>query len=385
MEKSSKRGKIPQSDWPSIMARYEAGETLSSIARTYDCSPPAISYVVSRSRARQGQSQTGHPPPQSEAPRPAVSGEPQLIKASAANGADHGTHREPASNPLATTPLPHNGAPSHTPPPGASSGEPRPGNGHAFERPRWAERDAHPADPRPEELFAKPSAPPPARPSAPSPALGPANGDHHRIANGDPRSADPRSGHGDPRGAYGDQRARLHLALGNGNGSHDVYHDGGSHAGEPRPAERVPAPAPQHMPHQAAANGGGRPAWAQSAPPQQAAPSHQSAPPQHSNGGHPANGGQSVSASEPRKDSAGSFIDRDLRARVDADIAAFLAAFDIALAEDSPETRAGLREATDRLLRAGARTRIELERLEARTPLPPREGGRHGEAAWRQR
>src|SRR6266581_4218981 len=52
MEKSGKRGKIPQSDWPLIMARYEAGETLASIARTYDCSPPAISYVVSRSRAR---------------------------------------------------------------------------------------------------------------------------------------------------------------------------------------------------------------------------------------------------------------------------------------------------------------------------------------------
>src|SRR5918998_4751165 len=52
MEKSNKRGKIPQSDWPLIMARYEAGETLASIARTYDCSPPAISYVVSKSRAR---------------------------------------------------------------------------------------------------------------------------------------------------------------------------------------------------------------------------------------------------------------------------------------------------------------------------------------------
>ncbi len=52
MEKSSKRGKIPQQDWPSIIARYEAGETLASIARTYDCSPPAISYIVSRTKAR---------------------------------------------------------------------------------------------------------------------------------------------------------------------------------------------------------------------------------------------------------------------------------------------------------------------------------------------
>jgi hypothetical protein len=52
MEKPSKRGKIPQQDWPSIITRYETGETLASIARTYDCSPPAISYIVSRSRAR---------------------------------------------------------------------------------------------------------------------------------------------------------------------------------------------------------------------------------------------------------------------------------------------------------------------------------------------
>ena len=52
MERSSKRGKIPQQDWPSIIKRYEAGETLASIARTYDCSPPAISYILSRSRAR---------------------------------------------------------------------------------------------------------------------------------------------------------------------------------------------------------------------------------------------------------------------------------------------------------------------------------------------
>ena len=52
MERSSKRGKIPQQDWPAIIKRYEAGETLAGIARTYDCSPPAISYIVSRSRAR---------------------------------------------------------------------------------------------------------------------------------------------------------------------------------------------------------------------------------------------------------------------------------------------------------------------------------------------
>src|SRR5437763_857115 len=76
MEKTSKRGKIPQSDWPLIMARYDAGETLASIAKTYDCSPPAISYVVSRSRTRQSDI---------EAPVKApVSAESHLIKAAVA-------------------------------------------------------------------------------------------------------------------------------------------------------------------------------------------------------------------------------------------------------------------------------------------------------------
>src|SRR3954453_10547307 len=53
MEKSSKRGKIPQSDWPLIMARYEAGETLASVARTYIFSRRPSSYGMVKSRARQ--------------------------------------------------------------------------------------------------------------------------------------------------------------------------------------------------------------------------------------------------------------------------------------------------------------------------------------------
>jgi hypothetical protein len=86
-----------------------------------------------------------------------------------------------------------------------------------------------------------------------------------------------------------------------------------------------------------------------------------------------------------RKEGSSTYIDQELRTRVDGDIAAFLTAFDAALLEDTQESRAALREATDRLLRAGARTRIELERLEARMPLPPRDGGRQSEPVWRQR
>ena len=89
---------------------------------------------------------------------------------------------------------------------------------------------------------------------------------------------------------------------------------------------------------------------------------------------------------EPSKErEGGAFIDQTLRERVGGDIAAFLAAFDAALADDTIESRAGLREATDRLLRAGARTRIELERLEARLPLSTRETSGYSSPNWRSR
>jgi hypothetical protein len=99
-----------------------------------------------------------------------------------------------------------------------------------------------------------------------------------------------------------------------------------------------------------------------------------------------ANGPPLQLISEPRiSGDTGTFIDKALRERVEADIAVFLTAFDAALAQDTPESRAGLRDATDRLLRAGARTRIELERLEARAPLPPSNGGKPYEPArWRR-
>src|SRR3954465_9465833 len=94
MEKSKKGGEIPQSDWPLIMARYEAGETLASIARTYDCSPPAISYVVSKSRARQ---------PAREGSEASPSGlESQLIKGIPSETAEAGPgHRSRLDAPAA--------------------------------------------------------------------------------------------------------------------------------------------------------------------------------------------------------------------------------------------------------------------------------------------
>jgi hypothetical protein len=51
-----------------------------------------------------------------------------------------------------------------------------------------------------------------------------------------------------------------------------------------------------------------------------------------------------------------------LRERVDSDLASFIVAFDAVARSDTPEHRDRLLEATDRLLRTGARTRIELAR-----------------------
>jgi hypothetical protein len=362
MEKSSKRGKIPQSDWPLIMARYEAGETLSSIARTYDCSPPAISYVISRSRARHPDGETARQP---TSPTPA--GEPQLIKAANGDAAIGGIGRpqpavpeaappalSPAEPPRGETPPVHS-QPIAPPvlPAGDRRIDIRPRDGNGFARPVGGEREPQPSGP-----FTR-SAPPPApRPAVPNHPVGPANGD--------------------PRG-------RLHLSLGNGSPAHN-----GAPALEPRQPERPYAPAaPQPGPQGAGERGPWSPA-----PPQQRSPGPadqtrygpaSTSSPESARTDQPGGYGRGDGHPAQRKDGNSTYIDQELRTRVDGDIAAFLAAFDAALAEDTQESRAALREATDRLLRAGARTRIELERLEARMPLPPRDGGRQNVPVWRQR
>ena len=335
MEKSSKRGKIPQSDWPLIMARYDSGETLASIARTYDCSPPAISYVVSRSRARQ----PGSPSPSPSAPPAAT--EPQLVKAEAATA---GIAKSPAATASAAAALPPPAPPRRDELPLRPAREI-----NGFARDGAARRDAHPPAPGTGAALA---------PRSPT-AHGPGNGDARRT---------------------------LHLSLGSaslGNGAAPLVEatlperPDFATLGEPAPpqtvVERAAPPADRAGPPGSAADSGrdGTTAAGLAIPP--AGPYHHRL------------AQQAVSDGARRKDAAGPFIDKELRARVDNDIAAFLAAFDVALAEDTQESRSALREATDRLLRAGARTRIELERLEARLPLPSRDGNGRIDGAWRHR
>jgi hypothetical protein len=62
--------KIPQREWSAIAARHAQGESLSAIARSYGCTPPAIHYVLKRN---------GQQPVEVEQPpeaAPSRSGEP---------------------------------------------------------------------------------------------------------------------------------------------------------------------------------------------------------------------------------------------------------------------------------------------------------------------
>ena len=44
--------KIPQGEWSAIAARYAKGESITRIAQSYGCTPPAIHYILKRSKQR---------------------------------------------------------------------------------------------------------------------------------------------------------------------------------------------------------------------------------------------------------------------------------------------------------------------------------------------
>lgn len=44
--------KIPQGEWNAIAARYAKGESISRIAQSYGCTPPAIHYILKRNSQR---------------------------------------------------------------------------------------------------------------------------------------------------------------------------------------------------------------------------------------------------------------------------------------------------------------------------------------------
>src|SRR5262245_60279996 len=52
--------KIPQGEWSAIAARYAKGESISRIAQSYGCTPPAIHYILKKNTQRGAQKLNGH-------------------------------------------------------------------------------------------------------------------------------------------------------------------------------------------------------------------------------------------------------------------------------------------------------------------------------------
>jgi|SRR5215467_12070528 len=52
--------KIPQGEWSAIAARYAKGESISRIAQSYGCTPPAIHYILKKNKQRGAQKLNGH-------------------------------------------------------------------------------------------------------------------------------------------------------------------------------------------------------------------------------------------------------------------------------------------------------------------------------------
>ena len=52
MGAKGEKGKIAKSEWPGIIERHAAGDSLASIARSYGCTGPAIRYIIDRHNVR---------------------------------------------------------------------------------------------------------------------------------------------------------------------------------------------------------------------------------------------------------------------------------------------------------------------------------------------
>jgi len=97
--------KIPQGEWSAIAARHAQGESLSAIARSYGCTPPAIHYVLKRN-GRQASEKIEQPaeaaPPRSNEPQrethpPTLRSNGEIkLSPNRANEPARGHRREPA-------------------------------------------------------------------------------------------------------------------------------------------------------------------------------------------------------------------------------------------------------------------------------------------------
>lgn len=159
-ESPKKRGRIPQTAWPRILERYRAGATLSAIAREFECTPSAISYIVRKAEAA---GMLGG----DESPAPETTDA----------GADTPAEAEATAQPETTAPAPAAVPEPAPPPPAASAPPPRRREGTAPAQGAAPQpQNAAPAEPRRTLRIESPAPqqPAPAAPPAPSQPAAPA-------------------------------------------------------------------------------------------------------------------------------------------------------------------------------------------------------------------
>ena len=94
--------KIPQGEWSAIAARYAKGESISKIVQSYGCTPPAIHYILKRSRQNAAKNFEQSLNGQSDSPRAIIR---QSAQTSAASDRSHPTDpRREAPGSMRSTP-----------------------------------------------------------------------------------------------------------------------------------------------------------------------------------------------------------------------------------------------------------------------------------------
>ena len=76
---SRQQRKIPREAWKTIMTRHRTGESLASIARAYECTAPAIGYIVRQGR-KSGDPVATPPVPRAAGRRPRRTSAPGPIR-----------------------------------------------------------------------------------------------------------------------------------------------------------------------------------------------------------------------------------------------------------------------------------------------------------------
>lgn len=119
-ESSKKRGRIPQSAWPHILERYRSGITLSAIAREYECTPSAISYIIRKAEAAGDGDEAAPAEAAPEAAVPAPVAAPAPAQAAPAQPAPAAEAPAPVQQTLRLNPQPREPEPAPVPPPVAA-------------------------------------------------------------------------------------------------------------------------------------------------------------------------------------------------------------------------------------------------------------------------